>query len=130
MKIKVIDLKFGVNRPQSWWDEKPQAVEMQKRLKWDIEQYGLKDPFIVEERQDGYYVIKGNQRLKCIIDNSLADEVDCLFAHQATKEQKESSDFWDPDKVFAHLIPKPVQIQDEPDSTEVLSDGYSDGYQI
>jgi hypothetical protein len=124
MKIDVDKLIYGVNRPQSWLDEHPQYVEMQKKLKHDIESKGLLDPLVVEDMGDGFYkVVKGNQRLQAIVDNDLFEEVECVLREDATPAQLASSSNWDPDKVFAYLIPEPVE-QDGYDGYDGPDDGY------
>ena len=118
MKIKVEKISYGVNRPQEWIDEHPQFAEMQKRLKWEVEQRGVPDPLVVEDAvDDGYYVcVKGNQMLMCLKDNKLLEEVDCVYWDDATIAQKAYKREWDPDIIFPHLIPDAyAYVPDEPD---------------
>lgn len=126
MKIKLKNLKPGVYRPQSWLDKHPQHVEMQKKLKFDIDKNGMIDPLIVTDRNDGYYwVEKGNQRLEAISSmDSFNDEseIDCVLMANASKAQMKSSAAWDPDKVFDYLIPLPEEIDDGYDGYQ--DDGY------
>lgn len=83
-EVEIDNLYYGVNRPQSWWNEHPNAVKMIDVICESIKKDGLRNPLCVtNEKDDGTYrVNNGNQRLyalkklnfktiPCIIANGL-----------------------------------------------------------
>ena len=77
-EIDISELKFGVNRPQSWWDKRPKAVKMKKKLLRSIQKEGLRNPLSVRENDKGYVVEVGNQRLQALIDLGI-QKVPCVI---------------------------------------------------
>ena len=68
MELSVKELVFGVNRPQSWWDEHPKQQKIFKEIKESIKNDGMKMPLQVTKDKRGYVVEVGNQRLKALLD--------------------------------------------------------------
>ena len=68
MELSVKELVFGVNRPQSWWDEHPKQQKIFKEIKESIKNDGMKMPLQVTKDKRGYVVQVGNQRLKALLD--------------------------------------------------------------
>jgi len=79
MKIETKKLEYGVNRPQSWWDEHPEAETTYQEIKQSIFNKGIKNPLQV--RKDvklGFVVEVGNQRLRAANELNI-NEVDCVL---------------------------------------------------
>ena len=68
MELSVKELVFGVNRPQSWWDEHPKQQKIFKEIKESIKNDGMKMPLQVTKDKRGYVVEVGNQRLRALLD--------------------------------------------------------------
>ena len=66
--VKVDKLYFGVNRPQSWWDEHPAHLKMLDKMVDSFKLEGVKYPLsVVNEKDDGTYVVTvGNRRLAAL----------------------------------------------------------------
>lgn len=132
MKIELGKLVYGVNRPQSWWDGKPQYVAMQTKLIDDIRNRGLQDPLLVSELPDGYWrVEQGNQRLKALNSMEEYTPTSLIECNLFSGKMKPSSANWDPDKVFAHLIPVIPYVYDgyEQDGYYYKYNSEQDAYQ-
>ena len=109
MKLKTEDLNFSVNRPQEWWDEKPQYKAMREYLKEQLLAKGQSAPIIVKEAPGGKWdVVKGNQELQAIIDLGWLF-VECVHLDKVSKRMLKQDDALDPDIMFKHLIQPPKQ---------------------
>ena len=84
-EVDISKLKFGVNRPQSWWDQRPNAVKMKNDLKESIQKKGIRNPLSVRENDKGYVVEVGNQRLQALKELGI-QKVTCLIN---TKNKKD-----------------------------------------
>ena len=79
MKLKTKELKYGVSRPQSWWDEHPDAEYEYQKIKQSISNEGIKNPLVVSyNKKLGWVVEVGNQRLRAANELSIS-EVDCIL---------------------------------------------------
>ena len=68
MELSVKELIFGVNRPQSWWDEHPEQQKIFEDIKQSIKNDGMKKPLEVNIDKRKYIVEVGNQRLRALLD--------------------------------------------------------------
>ena len=68
MELSVKELVFGVNRPQSWWDEHPEQQKIFEDIKQSIKNDGMKKPLEVTIDKRGHVVEVGNQRLRALLD--------------------------------------------------------------
>ena len=68
MELSVKKLVFGVNRPQSWWDEHPKQQKIFEDIKQSIKNDGMEKPLEVTIDKGGYVVEVGNQRLRALLD--------------------------------------------------------------
>ena len=66
MELSVKELVFGVNRPQSWWDEHPDQQKIFEDIKESIKNEGMKKPLEVTIDKRGHVVEVGNQRLRAL----------------------------------------------------------------
>ena len=66
MELPVKELVFGVNRPQSWWDEHPKQQKIFEDIRESIKNDGMKQPLEVTMDKRGYVVEVGNQRLRAL----------------------------------------------------------------
>ena len=66
--LPVKELVFGVNRPQSWWDEHPEQQGIFEDIKESIKNEGMKKPLEVTIDKRGHVVEVGNQRLRALLD--------------------------------------------------------------
>ena len=113
-EIDISELKFGVNRPQSWWDKRPKAVKMKKKLLRSIQKEGLRNPLSVRENDKGYVVEVGNQRLQALIDLGI-QKVPCVINTKHEKDleeipspkelEKYFKDGFEPFKDLGHIQP-------------------------
>ena len=68
-ELSVKELVFGVNRPQQWWDEHPEQQKIFEGIKESIKNDGMKKPLeVTVEKNRGYVVEVGNQRLRALLD--------------------------------------------------------------
>ena len=68
-ELSVKELVFGVNRPQQWWDEHPEQQKIFEGIKESIKNDGMKKPLeVIMEKNRGYVVEVGNQRLRALLD--------------------------------------------------------------
>lgn len=83
-RIPLAQLKFGANRPQSWWDSQPKFIEMQKIMVEAIREVGdIKYPLSARNvNDDGTYLVEvGSQRLRALTTFGAVDApciVHCL----------------------------------------------------
>ena len=70
--LPVKELVFGVNRPQSWWDEHPEQQGIFEDIKESIKNDGMKKPLEVTIDKRGHVVEVGNQRLRALLDLGMA----------------------------------------------------------
>jgi len=70
--LPVKELVFGVNRPQSWWDEHPEQQGIFEDIKESIKNEGMKKPLEVTIDKRGHVVEVGNQRLRALLDLGMA----------------------------------------------------------
>ena len=113
-EIDISQLKFGVNRPQSWWDQRPNAVKMKNDLKESIQKEGIRNPLSVRENDKGYIVEVGNQRLQALKELGI-QKVPCVINTKnkkdleeipSTKElEKYFKDGFEPFKDLGHIQP-------------------------
>ena len=66
--LPVKELVFGVNRPQSWWDEHPKQQKIFEEIKESIKNEGMKKPLEVIVNKRGHVVEVGNQRLRALLE--------------------------------------------------------------
>ena len=66
--LPVKELVFGVNRPQSWWDEHPEQQKIFEEIKESIKNEGMKKPLEVIVNKRGHVVEVGNQRLRALLE--------------------------------------------------------------
>ena len=66
--LPVKELVFGVNRPQSWWDEHPEQQKIFEAIKESIKNDGMEKPLEVTVDKRGYVVEVGNQRLRALLE--------------------------------------------------------------
>ena len=66
--LPVKELVFGVNRPQSWWDEHPEQQKIFEDIKESIKNDGMEKPLEVTVDKRGYVVEVGNQRLRALLE--------------------------------------------------------------
>ena len=79
MRLKTKELKYGVSRPQSWWDEHPDAEYEYQKIKQSISNEGIKNPLVVSyNKKLGWVVEVGNQRLRAANELGIS-EVDCIL---------------------------------------------------
>ncbi len=67
-ELSVKELVFGVNRPQSWWDEHPEQQRIFEDIRESIKNDGMEKPLEVTIDKRGYVVEVGNQRLRALLD--------------------------------------------------------------
>jgi hypothetical protein len=113
-EIAISQLKFGVNRPQSWWDQRPNAVKMKNDLKESIEKEGIRNPLSVRENDKGYVVEVGNQRLQVLKELGI-QKVPCVINTKSKKDLEEIpstkelkkyfKDGFEPFKDLGHIQP-------------------------
>ena len=87
-EVDISKLKFGVNRPQSWWKERPNAVKMKNDLKDSIQKEGIRNPLSVRENDKGYVVEVGNQRLQALKELGI-QKVPCVINTKNKKDLEE-----------------------------------------
>ncbi len=78
-RLQTKELKYGVSRPQGWWDEHPEAETTYQEIKQSISEEGIKNPLQV--RKDvklGFVVEVGNQRLRAANELGIS-EIDCIL---------------------------------------------------
>ena len=69
MDLSVKELVFGVNRPQQWWDEHPKQQKIFEDIRESIKNDGMEKPLeVTVEKNRGYVVEVGNQRLRALLD--------------------------------------------------------------
>ena len=69
MELSVKELVFGVNRPQQWWDEHPEQQKIFEDIRESIKNDGMEKPLeVTVEKNRGYVVEVGNQRLRALLD--------------------------------------------------------------
>ena len=69
MELSVKELVFGVNRPQQWWEEHPEQQKIFEDIKESIKNDGMEKPLeVTVEKNRGYVVEVGNQRLRALLD--------------------------------------------------------------
>ena len=69
MKLSVKELVFGVNRPQRWWDEHSEQQKIFEGIRESIKNDGMEKPLeVIMEKNRGYVVEVGNQRLRALLD--------------------------------------------------------------
>ena len=79
MRLKTKELKYGVSRPQSWWDEHPEAETVYQEIKQSISNEGIKNPLVVRyDKKLGWVVEVGNQRLRAANELGIS-EVNCIL---------------------------------------------------
>ena len=79
MRLKTKELKYGVSRPQSWWDEHPDAEYEYQKIKQSISNEGIKHPIVVRyDKKLGWVVEVGNQRLRAANELRIS-EVDWIL---------------------------------------------------
>ena len=82
MIIPTTELKFGIKRPQSWWDDHPIHRRRYEELRESIKNEGLKTPLQVYngtfDGTKGLFVHIGNQRLKALIELGIT-EAPCVW---------------------------------------------------
>ena len=66
--LPVKELVFGVNRPQSWWNEHPEQQKIFEDIKESIKNDGMEKPLEVTVDKRGYVVEVGNQRLRALLE--------------------------------------------------------------
>ena len=113
-EIDISQLKFGVNRPQSWWDQRPNAIKMKNDLKESIEKEGIRNPLSVRENDKGYVVEVGNQRLQVLKELGI-QKVPCVINTKSKKDLEEIpstkelvkyfKDGFEPFKDLGHIQP-------------------------
>lgn len=76
-EVPLEQLRFGVNRPQSWWDEHPNTQKMIYKMMTSImrnianDKKPLNNPLSAINKNDGTYeVTVGNQRLQALTNMS------------------------------------------------------------
>jgi len=80
-ELSVKELVFGVNRPQSWWDEHPKQQKIFEGIKESIKNDGMEKPLEVTMDKRGYVVEVGNQRLRALLDLGITT-ASCLVTKQ------------------------------------------------
>ena len=113
-EIDISQLKFGVNRPQSWWDQRPNAVKMKNDLKESVQKEGIRNPLSVRENDKGYVVEVGNQRLQALKELGI-QKVPCVINTKNKKDLEEIpstkelvkyfKDGFEPFKDLGHIQP-------------------------
>ena len=113
-EVDISKLKFGVNRPQSWWDQRPNAVKMKNDLKESIQKKGIRNPLSVRENDKGYVVEVGNQRLQALKELGI-QKVPCVINTKNKKDLEEIpstkelvkyfKDGFEPFKDLGHIQP-------------------------
>ena len=69
MELSVKELVFGVNRPQQWWEEHPEQQKIFEGIRESIKNDGMEKPLeVTVEKNRGYVVEVGNQRLRALLD--------------------------------------------------------------
>jgi hypothetical protein len=81
MELPVKELVFGVNRPQSWWDEHPEQQKIFEDIKESIKNEGMKKPLEVTVDKRGYVVEVGNQRLRALLELGITT-ASCIVTKQ------------------------------------------------
>ena len=79
--LPVKELVFGVNRPQSWWDEHPEQQGIFEGIKESIKNDGMKKPLEVTIDKRGYVVEVGNQRLRALLELGITTAL-CLITRR------------------------------------------------
>ena len=87
-EVDISQLKFGVNRPQSWWEQRPNAVKMKNDLKESLQKEGIRNPLSVRENDKGYVVEVGNQRLQALKELGI-QKVPCVINTKNKKDLEE-----------------------------------------
>ena len=83
MELSVKELVFGVNRPQQWWDEHPEQQKIFEDIRESIKNNGMEKPLeVIAEKNRGYVVEVGNQRLRALLDLGMTTAL-CLVTKQA-----------------------------------------------
>ena len=81
MELPVKELVFGVNRPQSWWDEHPEQQKIFEEIKESIKNEGMKKPLEVIVNKRGHVVEVGNQRLRALLELGITT-ASCIVTKQ------------------------------------------------
>jgi len=69
IELSVKELVFGVNRPQRWWKEHPEQQKIFEDIRESIKNDGMEKPLeVTVEKNRGYVVEVGNQRLRALLD--------------------------------------------------------------
>ena len=69
MELSVKELVFGVNRPRRWWNEHPEQQKIFEDIRESIKNDGMEKPLeVTVEKNRGYVVEVGNQRLRALLD--------------------------------------------------------------
>ena len=79
--LPVKELVFGVNRPQSWWDEHPEQQKIFEEIKESIKNEGMKKPLEVIVNKRGHVVEVGNQRLRALLELGITT-ASCIVTKQ------------------------------------------------
>ena len=113
-EVDISKLKFGVNRPQSWCDQRPNAVKMKNDLKESVQKKGIRNPLSVRENDKGYVVEVGNQRLQALKELGI-QKVPCVINTKNKKDLEEIpstkelvkyfKDGFEPFKDLGHIQP-------------------------
>ena len=83
MELSVKELVFGVNRPQQWWEEHPEQQKIFEGIRESIKNDGMEKPLeVIMEKNRGYVVEVGNQRLRALLDLGMTT-APCLVTKQA-----------------------------------------------
>ena len=79
MILNTQELLYGVSRPQSWWDEHPDAEAEYQKIKESISEEGIKNPLVIRsDPKIGWVVEIGNQRLRAANELGI-DKVECVL---------------------------------------------------
>ena len=80
--MSTTDLNFGINRPQSWWNEHHEHRHIYEGIRESIKNEGLQKPLEIYngifDGQSGIFVEIGNQRLKALLELGIP-EAPCVW---------------------------------------------------